>query len=169
MVEKAKLSTARDAENGRNGRSAGMKRVGEGRAAVRGCRRRRKKRKKKRRGEGRRSERTRRSLRARRFPLRRLVESAAEPGYLFADSEFDFVQFLMQEMAMKNSPVVRRLIVAVFSHPLANRAFLTMGSSLRFKSCFLAIRIIVSFFLSLSFSKNRFWNDKIIFGWKIIG
>lgn len=46
MVEKAKLSTARDAENGRNDRSAGMKRVGEGRAAVRGCRRRRKKRKK---------------------------------------------------------------------------------------------------------------------------
>lgn len=155
MVEKAKLSTARDAENGRNGRSAGMKRVGEGRAAVRGCRRRRKKRKKKRRGEGRRSERTRRSLRARRFPLRRLVESAAEPGYLFADSEFDFVQFLMQEMAMKNSPVVRRLIVAVFFSPSCKSGLLNDGIFSSIQKLFLfGNKNYRRFFFSLSLKES---------------
>lgn len=90
-------------------------------------------------GEGRRSERTRRSLRARRFPLRRLVESAAESGYLFADSEFDFVQFLTQEMAMKNSRCAKAYRRR-FSHPRPD--LLNDGIFSSMKSCFLATRII---------------------------
>lgn len=63
----------------------------------------------KKREESKRNERTNRSIRARRFSLRRLVESATESWYLFVDSMFD------RRISRWKTLEVRRLIVVVFS------------------------------------------------------